>query len=710
MVSPIADTYRRFLIDMHIPDWDPDFLTQFDADYFFDALSAAKVATVTVPSNGHTGLCYWPTKSGRPHRNAPNLLGQMIDGAHARGLNAVIYYCTIYVDQYWEDHPEARVIGAGVPQEKVMLASYPYARRFSLCCPNNEQYQAFCIAQLTELCALYEFEGVNLDMMFWPAVCYCASCAERYGRELPRVVDWRCPDWVSFVRARQEWLREFVGKLTDVIRARKPACDITHQSQMYTQDWLFGASAALAKDSAWLSADLYRSYDELSFDFKLFHALSERLPFEQISSWCYPSVHEHSVRREAGELETIAALAVSNDAAIVFLEQVDPVGTVQPEGYALIKPINERIAALEPDLGGRPLRDIGIYYSFESTFDLTVEGRPVAEECLGFEPGRPAPAPEAHHRAALGVARALSGAHVPFGVVTRRDLAYLSNSQVLVLPNVVCLDEEELSAIREFVRAGGGLYASRDTSIMGTDGRERKDFGLADVFGIRRYSDSQEVITYLSPTAAGTDLLAGFTRPRPLTIHGRQALIEQTAADLTVLASLTLPYTDPFAARYASTINDPPGRFTERPALTLHSFGAGKVAYCAGALEAETHSSQRAVLVRVIAALARSPLSWHAAAPSCVEVNVYEQADRGTVTAHFVNLQDRSPVIPVAGIMFRLAYRGRTVRSARLLGSDTPLDVRLEDGHAEVTLPPVMVFASVRFDFSPARGQGRTDP
>lgn len=698
-MTSIAESYRRFLIDMHVPDWDESFLVQFDADRFLDAVADAKVTTVTVPSNGHTGLCYWPTKIGRPHRNGANLLGELIDGAHSRGLNAVVYYCTIYVDQYWADHPEARVLGADGERRKATLNSYPHARRFSLCCPNDEQYRAFCVGQLAELCERYEFEGLNLDMTFWPAVCYCPSCTARYGRELPRVIDWRSPSWVSFVRARQEWLTEFVATLTSAVHERKPGCAVTHQSQMYTQDWLFGASTALAKYSAWLSADLYRDSAELSFDFKLFHGLSERLPFEQISSWCYPSVHEHAVRREPEELEMIAALAVSNDAAIVFLEQVDPAGTLQPEGYQVIKPINERIAALEPDLGGTPLRDIGIYYSFESAFDLEAGQRPVSAECYGFEPARPLPDPAAHHRAAVGASRAFAQAHLPFDVITRRQLADLNRFQVLVLPNVACLDEEEMAAIRDFVRMGGGLYASRDTSILGPDGRERGDFGLADVFGLRRQGRSREVVTYLSPTDAGKVPLAGFTRARPLTIHGRQTLVD-AAADLTVLASLTLPYTDPFAARYASTVTDPPGRFTGRPAVTFHTYGAGRVAYCAGVLESETHSSQRAVLARLVASLAPSPLSWSTDAPSCVEVNVYEQAERGAVVAHFVNLQDRVPAIPLHNISFGLACRGRSIRGAWLLGPGQELDVRQSGGYARVTVPALASFASVRFQLS----------
>lgn len=699
-VRPIHETYRRFLIDMHIPDWDERFLRNFDPDRFFDALARSGVATVTVPSNGHTGLCYWPSAVGPQHRNAPGLLSSLLEGAHARGLNAVVYYCTLYVERYWEDHPEARIVDALGESRKVRLESYPSAPRFSVCCPNDQGYTDFCKRQLEELCTQYSFEGINLDMMFWPGVCYCGSCAEKYraigGRELPRTVDWRSQEWVRFVRARQVWLEEFIRDLTGTITDIKPDCMVTHQSQMYVRDWLLGASSGLADHTAWLSADLYLSAEELSFAFKLFHGLSRQRPFEQISSWCAPSVHEHTVRRTSAELETLASLAISNDAAIVFLEQVDPLGDVQPEGYELIRPINEAIAELEPSLGGVPLRDVAIYYSFESTFDFTVPPHSARDQLYAFEPDRPVPAPESHHRAAVAASRALAEAHVGFGVVSRRDLTELDRYQVLVLPNVVVLDGEEIAAIRQFVYRGGSLYASRETGVLDADGSERKNFGLADVFGVDRRGETEELVTYLSPTAEGADLLAPFRRGLPLAVHARQTLVELAGHEQTVLAELALPFTDPAGSKYASTITDPPGRYTARPAMVRNRFGAGTAVYCAAPLECETHTTQRAVLARLVASLARKPLSWTVQAPPCIEVNVYEQPHKGAVVAHFLNLQAHSPGVPVHGIKFRLATTERAVKRASILGGDLEIELERGTGFVEVTVPTVETLTSVR--------------
>jgi hypothetical protein len=98
--------------------------------------------------------------------------GEMVDAAHAAGLNVNLYYCLLYVDWYWDNHPQARIVDVLGESKKVMIHSTGNPRRFSTVCPNDSGYRAFALTQVTELAERYVFEGVNLDMTFWPGVCY----------------------------------------------------------------------------------------------------------------------------------------------------------------------------------------------------------------------------------------------------------------------------------------------------------------------------------------------------------------------------------------------------------------------------------------------------------------------------------------------------------------------------------------------------------
>ena len=64
----IKGNYRRNLLDMHIDDWNEEFLSKIDPKGYVDALADAGVQTAMVKAMPHTGLCYYPTKYGRMHR------------------------------------------------------------------------------------------------------------------------------------------------------------------------------------------------------------------------------------------------------------------------------------------------------------------------------------------------------------------------------------------------------------------------------------------------------------------------------------------------------------------------------------------------------------------------------------------------------------------------------------------------------------------
>ena len=63
-------------------------------------------------------------------------------------------------------------------------------------------------------------------------------------------------------------------------------------------------------------------------------------------------------------------------------------------------------------------------------------------------------------------------------------LQRLSPYRVLFLSNSACLSEAQCDQIRRFVREGGTLIATYETSLFDEWGQKRENFGLADVFGV----------------------------------------------------------------------------------------------------------------------------------------------------------------------------------------------------------------------------------
>ena len=87
----------------------------------------------------------------------------------------------------------------------------------------------------------------------------------------------------------------------------------------------------------------------------------------------------------------------------------------------------------------------------------------------------------------FGTFRVAAETHLPMTVICDWNLNSkdLAKYKVLVLPNTAVMNDEQVEAVRKFVENGGGLVASLDTSRFDEFGTVRKDFALADVFGVR---------------------------------------------------------------------------------------------------------------------------------------------------------------------------------------------------------------------------------
>jgi hypothetical protein len=86
----------------------------------------------------------------------------------------------------------------------------------------------------------------------------------------------------------------------------------------------------------------------------------------------------------------------------------------------------------------------------------------------------------------FGAYRAAMEDHLPISLLNDWDVTQenLSRFRVLILANAAALSDSQLDAIRSYVFSGGGLVATTESSLCDELGRPRKDFGLADLFGV----------------------------------------------------------------------------------------------------------------------------------------------------------------------------------------------------------------------------------
>jgi hypothetical protein len=87
---------------------------------------------------------------------------------------------------------------------------------------------------------------------------------------------------------------------------------------------------------------------------------------------------------------------------------------------------------------------------------------------------------------ALGMYHGLIEARVPFDMVNDRllDPEYLNKYEVLILSNIAVLSDKQCIQLTNYVKQGGNLIATFETSLYDEKGKRRLDFGLTELLGL----------------------------------------------------------------------------------------------------------------------------------------------------------------------------------------------------------------------------------
>ncbi len=260
----------------------------------------------------------------------------------------------------------------------------------------------------------------------------------------------------------------------------------------------------------------------------------------------------------------------------------------------------------------------------------------------------------------------------------------LARYPVLIVPNAPCLSDAQCEMLRAWVRNGGRLLATHLTSLADEHGRVRKNFGLADVFGV------------------------SFTDPEPVEIPDLY---------LRLPSGEEIPQ-DPQIARIkvddghveAETI-DRGRRRNLGPAIVRRKFGSGEVLYIGASLEAVYEETRMKRLRTFFDSLISG---WLAPTrryemPFVSGVTPHFMASRDSLVVHLLadtgnktkRLRIREEYLPVTDIELRIRIpQGRPVHSVVLLRAGKLLPDRPRDGWLAIVIPRVLIHEAVRVELA----------
>ncbi|WP_010261853.1 alpha-amylase family protein [Treponema primitia] len=669
--------YRRNLVDMHIEAWDPDFLTQFDPKAYVDCMIAANVSCCMVYANSHAGFAYWPAPGGNQHPNLKgrDIFGEVVDLCHRNNIEVITYYTLIYDNWAYNQDPAWRIIQADgySAREQTEL----FSGRYGLACPNAEGYREFTRKQVTDLVTKYEFESIFFDMTFWPSVCYCPSCKARFEKEIggvmPRIINWNDPTWNAFQDAREKWLNEFAFFATNTVKALKPKVTVNHQYSLITQSWVRGVTEDHTDPCDYVGGDFYAGPTEQGLICKLFNSLSGSFEFH--TSRCL-GLGDHTTVKTMEHLKLQSCIALAHNGAFLFIDAIDPVGTLNKEFYQKMGTILREFQEYEPYLGGSMIADVAILFDMWSKFDFHDNGKNALDPSAQGMP---------HLDAVVGAARALKEKHIPYTVIGRRNLKNgIDKYRVIIMPDILRLSDEAAEDIRAYVRAGGTVYASGHSGIT----------NLGDVFGFEPIGETAQEFTYLAPSAGGKSFFADSSPKYPLALNTLQQIVKAKPG-AAVLATTVLPYTDRTdSGNFSSIHSNPPGVPTDNPGMIGTAFGKGRVIWAAGPIEGYKENFQDKVFISCIDNLLDKKYSVIFEAPPATEAICFAQDDG--IIVSILNTQTTLPPVTVHDLHFTIDLKGRSCAQVLLLPKRSEIKFTETDGAVRFDLPPLELFHMVK--------------
>ena len=656
--------YSRLLIDNHITDLRPEYMASFSPEEYVRLVKLAGVESSMVYACDHNGNCYFPSSIGHVHRG---LKGRDIFGETTRllrqaGISPIAYYTVTYHRDCAEQLPHASLVSA---------AGTSRSGRYKFTCPNQRDAVEFYKKEIAEVLR-YDLDGIFLDMTFWPKICVCDACRQKFGRPIPQTIDWTNPEWVAFQRFREESLAEFARELTDFVRKTKPGISVTHQFGAVLHGWFLGQSMGIAEASDYASGDFYGGKLQHRFGAKLFDALTTHRPFEFMTSRCV-NLRDHTSTKSDNELFFSALTTLANGGAYFFIDAINPNGTLHEPFYHRLAALNQKLRPYREVIElSRPCLEakVGIYLSLTSLVDHSANGTPLVktetESSSNMLVRKNVMIEEM-----MGTADLLTRMHAPYKIVTERDGDF-SNCQVLFLCQSSYLAPGEYERLREYVQSGGTLFATGISSLYDLHGNTTGDFALADLFGLSFTGKYSPEMTY-----TGEELISS---------SGRVPLVSAKAST-EVRAWLTFPdFPVGDSDRYASIHSNPPGeRPSEYPALTVNRFGKGRCYWMAAPILLIRQYTQQEYMRRICSEFL--PLIVQAEKlPASTEVTLLKAKDASRHLLCLVNYQEEEPIIPLHDIKItlRLDFAPHEIRSAI---TGTPIRFVHEKDGLSLTLP-----------------------
>jgi hypothetical protein len=697
-LAAVPDTTHWWLwpVRLYHPNMRESELRGMDVPRFVRDCAATNADGIVVSAGGIFG--FYPSKV-RYHYVSPNLdghdfLGEVIAQCHAVGLRAIarVDFSKARGDVF-ADHPEWFARNAdGSPK---------VSGQYYEACPNSDYAGAeFGIPVIREILNGYAVDGFHINAGGFPGYCYCKNCKEQFraktGMELPTTPNWNDATWKQFMSWRYQcsaanfallqktifqmrgdffWTGELAG-LDNPTWMRDKAYDMVELSRSFSSLMATIDDSAPTPDLRWVTG-MTTSY---------VRSVGERPPIVNLKAPMRSAGWMHASMPSA-EYAQCAWQVLAHGGGLKMPTFGIP-GNIEDERNLAV--IAETMGVLKKHSwvynDVRPVAPIALVWS-QKTLELYGQQDPGSRyaECVH------------------GLYAALVENHIPAVVVSDECLSSerLSSFRAVVLPNLACISDEQARAVTEFVRRGGGLVATHETSLYDSSALKRPQLALEEVLGAR----------YDGTLRAPTDRNAYFCRKQPhdviswmkgtsvLPFSGRVLPVREVGS-----GEAPLIYGRNTKSSIPEEMENP--KRTDLPLLVTNSFGSGRAVFFPCDIDRFFFRSRlpdpRRLLGSAVQWTLHAPPLLSTNAPGAVELIVTDKP--GYRFIHFVNTVGSRPldeVTPINDVKVSLQVGGKVKAVRTLLGAEK-LEFTQDNGRVSCVVTRVPAYEVVVMEMQSA--------
>lgn len=627
------------------------------------------------------GIYAWYPTELELHTRNPLLgdndpVAEMIQAVHARGIR----FCARFdpsksTRPTYERHPEWFVHNrAGKPLE--------YNGTY-LACVNGGWYADYFRRILREAFGRYQIDGVYFNMFGYRAtdysgrhhgICCCENCRQRFrafaDKDLPMVENFSDPAWTDYLRFQEATTDELHRSIYQTVKelsprtgvmGRKWSCDFLRLETQRAVDRPQPEWAHMAGEHAKLARSMGRGMGHCSASTNF---VDYAWRFSSESAAC-------NMLRFAQQLSSGASFDY------YVLGTFDQDDRKAAQSVAALFAWHKKNESFYRDL--RSGTKVGLYHSRRNT---ALRRRPALESFRGAY-------------------LALTDTRVPFDIVSDTRAAFddfgehLAEYEVIVLPGIECISDDEAAAFDRFVENGGTVIATGPSGLGDETGAARETYALSSLPVERLFMRRDEMRgSYLR--IAEDEFSFPDTRLAYLDGSYWHATIENGAER--ALRLIPPQKFGPPELCYPEVESNLPGVVSIRRGsgnAIYVPWQPDRLYYRDGAPE------HREILAQLIRRHHNQPVRLTGAGR--VELTVQHQTGGNRRLVHVVNFAGQSNgayMDPPAIHDLRLGLAGPPPRSARSLVSETDLAVAKADagGISWIALPPVGYFDAIALE------------